>query len=339
MPRTRLAAPRVVVVTGASAGVGRATAVAFAKEGARVGLLARGRERLEATRDEIDRLGRRALLLPADVASAAQVEEAADRVERDLGSIDVWVNNAMATVFSRTDEVTPEEFERAIQVTFLGSVNGTLAALRRMKARGQGSIVQVGSALAYRAIPLQAPYCAAKHALKAFTDSLRSELLHDGVPIRLTMVQLPALNTPQFSWCRTRLDRHPKPVGRIFQPEVAAQAIVWAARHHRREVFVGWPTVQAITAQKFIAKFLDRYLAKKAFEGQLMEDEPLPNGRPGNLFEPVAGDYGAHGRFDREAHGRSVQLWLNLNRAWLVPVSLGGAAALLLLLRALLGGP
>jgi NAD(P)-dependent dehydrogenase (short-subunit alcohol dehydrogenase family) len=327
----------VVVITGASAGVGRATALAFAREGAAVALVARGRERLAQTRAEIEGLGGRALELPADVASAPEVEAAAERAERELGPIDVWVNNAMATIFAPVLEATPEEIERATQVTYLGTVYGTLAALRRMRPRNRGCIVQVGSALAYRAIPLQAPYCAAKHAVKGFTDSLRSELLHDAVSVHLTMVQLPALNTPQFSWCRTRLGRHPRPVGRVFQPEVAARAIVWAARHRRREVFVGGPTVLAILGQKFIAKRLDRYLARTGYEGQLL-DEPLPGGREGNLFRPVSGAYGAHGRFDPEARRRSAQLWLNLNRAWLLPAAAGVAAGGFLLARTLLGG-
>jgi short-subunit dehydrogenase len=324
----------VVVVTGASAGVGRATALAFAREGFQVALLARGLERLDEARAEIERLGATALVISTDVAFAAQVERAADRVETQLGPIDIWVNNAMATIFSPTLEVTPEEFERSLQVTLLGTVYGTQAALRRMKARNRGTIVQVGSALAYRAIPLQAPYCAAKHGVKAFTDSLRSELIHDGVRVHLTMVQLPALNTPQFSWCRSRLDRHPKPVGTIFQPEVAAEAVVWAATHRRREVSVGWPTVQAITAQKFINTFLDRYLARNAVEGQLTE-EPLPGGRDGNLFQPVPGDFGAHGRFDRRARRRSLQLWTNLHRRAILAAVLGVAAGAFLLVRIL----
>jgi short-subunit dehydrogenase len=328
---------RVVVVTGASAGVGRAASMAFARQGFHLALLARGRERLEETRADIERLGARALVIPTDVAFADQVERAADRVEIELGPIDVWVNNAMATVFSPTLEVTPEEFERSLHVTLMGTVYGTLAALRRMKTRNRGTIVQVGSALAYRAIPLQAPYCAAKHGVKAFTDSLRSELIHDGIQVHLTMVQLPALNTPQFSWCRSRLDRHPKPVGKIFQPEVAADAVVWAATHRRREVSVGWPTVQAITAQKFLNKFLDRYLARKAIEGQLME-EPLPGGREGNLFQPVPGPFGAHGRFDRGARRRSLQLWANLHRRAILAVSIGAAAGAFLLVR-ILGRP
>lgn len=328
--------PQVVVVTGGSAGVGRATSVAFARVGARVAVLARGRERLDETVAEIERLGGKGLALPTDVGSAAQVEAAAERIERELGPIDVWVNNAMATVFSPALDISPEEFERAVQVTLMGTVYGTLAALRRMRDRRRGAIVQVGSALAYRAIPLQAPYCAAKHAVKGFTDSLRSELIHDGVPIHLTMVQLPALNTPQFSWCRSHLGRHPKPVGRIFQPEVAARAVVWAASHRRREVYVGWPTVEAITGQKFVAKLLDRYLARTAYEGQML-DEPLPGGREGNLFAPVPGAYGARGRFDRDAAPRSIQTWLNLNRSWLAPALVGGSSALWWLLRTLLG--
>ncbi len=322
----------VVVVTGGTAGVGRATALAFADRGAAVAVLARDPARLEATRAELSGRGARALALSADVAVPAQVEAAAERVEDELGPIDVWVNNAMATVFSPVLDIPPEEFERAVRVTFFGTVYGTLAALRRMRGRNRGTIIQVGSALSYRAIPLQAPYCAAKHAVKGFTDSLRSELLHDGIDVHLTMVQLPALNTPQFSWCRSHVERHPRPVGSIFQPEVAAEAIVWAASHRRRELYVGWPTVEAITGQKFIAKVLDRYLAKTAVEGQFL-DEPLPGGRPGNLFTPVPGPFGAHGRFDRKARRRSVQLWLNLRRAWIVPTLVGASALLLLLLR------
>ena len=326
--------PRVVVVTGGTAGVGRATAAAFAALGAKVAVLAREPARLEETRADLSAQGARVLVLPVDVAAPAQVEAAADRIETELGPIDVWVNNAMATVFSPILDITPEEFERAVRVTFMGTVYGTLAALRRMRGRNRGTIVQVGSALSYRAIPLQAPYCAAKHAVKGFTDSLRSELIHDKVDVHLTMVQLPALNTPQFSWCRSHLERHPKPVGRIFQPEVAAEAIVWAAAHRRREVFVGWPTVEAITGQKFIAKMLDRYLARFAWDDQMME-EPLPGGRAGNLFAPVPGSFAAHGRFDRQARRRSLQLWLNLHRAWILPAVLGASAVVLLFLRVL----
>jgi NAD(P)-dependent dehydrogenase (short-subunit alcohol dehydrogenase family) len=326
----------VVVVTGASAGVGRAVALAFAGMGARVALLARGVQRLQSTREEIERLGGRAMIVPTDVASSHEVESAADQVEQQLGPIEIWVNNAVATIFSPVLETSPEEFLRATQVTYLGTVYGTQAALRRMRPRNRGVIIQVGSALAYRAIPLQASYCAAKHAVRAFTDSLRSELVHDGCAIQLTMVHLPALNTPQFTWCRSRLPRHPKPVGRIFQPEVAAEAILWASRHRRREVYVGWPTVLAIHAQKFISRFLDWYLTKRAYEGQLL-DKPLPEGgRKGNLFEPVVGTFGAHGRFDGQAHARSVHLWINLHQTMILAIMLGATAAVLVLL-ALLG--
>ena len=226
-----------VVITGASAGVGRATAQLFGRRRAKVGLIARGRDGLEAAKREIETAGGEALVLPLDVGDHDAVENAAAEVERTLGPIDIWINNAMLSVFSPIDEMTPDDYRRVTEVTYLGYVWGTLAALRRMKPRDRGVIVQVGSALAYRGIPLQSAYCAAKHAVQGFHDSLRSELIHDGSRVHLTMVQLPALNTPQFSWCRSHLERHPKPVGRIFQPEVAAEAIVWAASHRRREVF------------------------------------------------------------------------------------------------------
>src|SRR5436309_7131501 len=236
----------VVAVTGASAGVGRATARAFARKGADVGLIARGRERLDSAKREVEELGRRASVVEADVADAAQVEAAAQQIEDELGPIDVWVNNAIATVFAPVSDTTPEEFRRATEVTYLGSVWGTMTALRRMRPRDAGVIVQVGSALAYRGIPLQGAYCGGKHALQGFLESLRAELLHDGSKVRVTMVQLPALNTPQFTWSRSKMPREPQPVPPIFQPEIAARAIVWAANHPRRELMVGWPTVKAI---------------------------------------------------------------------------------------------
>src|SRR5262249_50312901 len=251
----------VVAVTGASAGVGRATARAFAREGADVGLIARGRERLEAAKHEIEATGRRAVVAEADVADSNQVESAAELIEDELGPIDVWVNNAMATVFAPVSDTTPEEFRRATEVTYLGSVWGTMSALRRMRARDDGVIVQVGSALAYRGIPLQGAYCGAKHALQGFLESLRTELLHEGSNVRVTMVQLPALNTPQFTWSRAKLPHSPQPVPPIFQPEVAADAIVWAASHPRREVMVGWPTVKAIVGNAVAPSVADRYLA------------------------------------------------------------------------------
>jgi short-subunit dehydrogenase len=321
---------KVVVVTGASAGVGRAVVAEFARQGALLGLIARGRERLEAAKREVEEAGGKAIVLPADVADARQVEEVAERVERELGPIEVWVNNAMTTIFAPFAEITPEEFQRATEVTYLGQVYGTMAALKHMKSRDRGAIVQVGSALAYRSIPLQAPYCGAKHAIVGFTDSLRSELIHDRSRIHVTVVHLPAMNTPQFNWCRTRLPRHPQPVPPIFQPEVAARAIVWAASHKRREVYVGWPTVKAIYGQEVAPSYADRYLAKNAYDGQ-QTAEPVSPQRPDNLFEPVAGDYGAHGIFDERAKTFSVQNALNLSPYRAVAAVAGVAAAVSML--------
>ena len=306
----------VVVVTGASAGVGRATVRRFAAEGASVGLIARGKERLEAAADEVESAGGRALVLPLDVADERAVEAAADRVEEELGPIDVWVNNAMVTVFAPVTRLTPDEYRRVTEVTYLGSVWGTMAALRHMLRRDRGTIVQVGSALAYRGIPLQSAYCGAKHALEGFLDSLRTELLHEGSNVRVTAVELPALNTPQFSWGRTKMPRQPQPVPPIFQPEVAADAIVWASRNHRREHYVGWPTVEAIVGNKIAPGLADLYLARTGYDAQQI-DEPVPSDRPDNLFDPVPGDFSAHGRFDDRAKGRSVQFWLTKHRRWL----------------------
>jgi len=300
---------QVVVITGASAGVGRAAAVAFAKAGYHVGILARGQERLADTKAEIEALGARAVAVSIDVADSDQVERAADAVERDLGPIDVWVNNAMATVFSEFKNITPEEFVRANAVTYLGTVNGTRAALRRMTPRGHGTIVQVGSALAARSIPLQSPYCGAKHAIRGFTDSLRSELIHQGCRIHLTMVQMPALNTPQFDWGKSKMPRHPQPVPPIFQPEVAANAILYAARSRRREIFVGFPTVLAIWANKLVPGLIDWYLARTCYDDQQTKEFVSPN-RPSNLFDPVPGHQGAHGRFDARARRFSFQFWM-----------------------------
>ena len=319
--------PRVVVVTGASAGVGRATVRAFARRGAHVGLIARGEDGLEGARREVEALGGRALVLPADVADAGQVELAATAVEEELGPIDVWVNNAMVSVFSPVKEMMPVEFRRVTEVTYLGYVYGTLAALRRMLPRDHGSIVQVGSALAYRGIPLQSAYCGAKHAIQGFNDSLRAELLHDDSHIRLTMVQLPALNTPQFTWVRTRLPRHPQPVPPIYQPEVAAEAIVWAADHDRREVSVGAPTTLAILANKVAPGLLDRYLARTNYEAQ-QTDQPIDPDRPDNLLRPLPGDHGAHGPFDDRAHEWSPQWWLATHRGWVAAGVAGAVGAL-----------
>src|SRR5204863_1181712 len=247
----------VVVITGASAGVGRAVAHAFAKRGAQVGLLARDERKLGETRQEVESLGGKAIAVPTDVADFAQVEAAAEAVEAQLGPIDVWVNDAMATIFARFVDIEPEEFKRATEVTYLGAVHGTMAALRRMVPRNRGVVVQVGSALAYRAIPLQSAYCGAKFAMRGFTDSVRTELLHDGSDVWITMVQLPALNTPQFGWCRARVGNHPQPVPPIYQPEVAAEAVYWAAHHRRRELDVGFSSVKAIVGNKIAPRFAD----------------------------------------------------------------------------------
>ena len=313
---------RVVVVTGASAGVGRATVRAFAGEGAHVGLIARDTEGLHAAAREVEELGGKGLAGPTDVADADQVERAAARIENELGPIEVWVNNAMTTVFARVVDLTPAEFKRATEVTYLGTVYGTMAALRRMLPRNEGRIIQVGSALAYRSIPLQAAYCGAKHAIAGFTDSLRTELIHDGKYIHLTMVQLPAMNTPQFTWCRSKMPNHPQPVPPIFQPEVAAERIVWASHHKRREIFVGVPTVLAIEANKLAPGLADYYLGRTGFDSQQTE-EPVPKDRSDNLFEPVPGDFGARGVFGQQAHEEAATTWLAQHKG---TTALAGAA-------------
>ncbi len=320
--------PEIVVVTGASAGVGRATVQAFARRGARLGLIARGPDGLEATRAEVEQLGGSALVFAVDVADADKVEEAAARVEEAFGPIDIWVNNAMVSVFSPVKQMSAEEFHRVTDVTYLGVVNGTLAALRRMLPRDRGSIVQVGSALAYRGIPLQAAYCGAKHAIQGFTESLRCELLHDKSNVRVTMVQLPAMNTPQFSWVKSRLPRKPQPVPPIYQPEIAAEAIVYAAYQNRREMEVGMPTVVAVEGNKFFPGLMDRYLARTNYEAQ-QTDEPVETNRRDNLWSPVPGDHGAHGTFDDRASDSSPQLWGNMNRRWLA-LGCGALAGLML---------
>ena len=304
----------IAVITGASAGIGRATAVAFARRGWKVALLARGAEGLEGARRDVVDAGGEALVVPTDVADCAQVEAAAERVERAWGAIDVWVNNAMATVFCGFLDIEPEDFARATEVTYLGAVWGTRAALKRMKPRDRGVIVQIGSALAYRSIPLQSPYCGAKSALRGFTDSLRSELLHDRSGVHLTMVQLSAFNTPQFDWARSCMPRNPRPIGKVFQPEVAAEAIYWAACHRRRELWVGFPAAQAIVGTRVVPGLIDRVLAVQGYAGQ-QSDTPVSAGRRDNLHEPVREDRGAHGRFDAEAKPRSAQLWLTTHRA------------------------
>jgi NADP-dependent 3-hydroxy acid dehydrogenase YdfG len=325
-----------VVITGATAGVGRATARLFAAGGAAIGLLARGHDGLGATAAEVVAAGGRALPLAVDVANPDQVEAAAARVEAELGPIDIWINNAMTTVFSRISDIRPEEFRRVIDVTMNGAVWGTMAALRRMTPRRRGTIVQVGSALAYRAIPLQAAYCAAKHGMRAFTDSLRSELIYDRIPIHLTMVHLPGLNTPQFTWCHSHMERQAQPVPPIFQPEIAAEAVHWAAHHRRREVYVGFPTVQTVLGSKLVPGFLDGYLARHAFEDQ-MTDSPAPASRPFNLFAPVPGDHGARGIFDQRARNSDWFSWLSV-RAGAAGVRVAGAALALIVVAAVLLG-
>jgi NAD(P)-dependent dehydrogenase (short-subunit alcohol dehydrogenase family) len=306
----------VVVVTGASAGLGRALVRAWARRGARLALLARGVEGLEAARREVEGLGSRALVLPVDVADADAVEAAAERTEAELGPIDVWVNDAMVSVFSPIREMTAAEFRRVTEVTYLGYVYGTLAALRRMVPRDRGVIVHVGSALAYRGIPLQSAYCAAKHAIEGFTDSLRCELLHDRSRVRVTMVQMPALNTPQFRWSRSRLPREPQPVPPIFQPELGAEAVLLAVDRARTEVWFGFPTFLAIVANRLAPRLVDRYLAATGYESQ-QTGEPVAPDRRDNLFAPLSGDAGAHGDFDARARAHSVQLWLSRHRRWL----------------------
>jgi NAD(P)-dependent dehydrogenase (short-subunit alcohol dehydrogenase family) len=320
---------QVVVVTGGTAGVGRATVRAFARAGADVAILARGQERLDNTVREVEALGRRALGIQVDVADHEVVEAAAERVERELGPIDVWVNNAFAGIFSTFMDMEWEEYERVTAVTYFGQVHGTRAALKRMLPRDRGTIVLVGSALAYRGIPLQSAYCGAKHALQGFLDSIRPELEHRNSGVNVTMVQLPALNTPQFDWARAKIPSKPQPVGKIFQPEVAADAIVFAAQAGRKEVWVGSTTAQAILGDKVASPLLDHYLARGGESGQA-SGEPIGADRPDNLFDAPPGDPGAHGRFDARAVGSSWQMALNRKRGWAIGgAALGAAAALL----------
>ena len=304
---------RVVVVTGAGAGVGRATVEEFARQGFDVALLSRDQDRLEAAAAAARQYGVRALPIPTDVADADAVEAAATQVEEALGPIDVWVNVAMATVFAPVSKLTAQEFERGTRVTYLGQVHGTMAALSRMRLRNSGTIVNVGSALGYRSVPLQSIYCGAKFAIRGFTDSLRSEIIHDKLNVHLTMVDLPAVNTPQFDWAMNKMGEKAKPVAPIYQPEVPARAIFFAATHRRRQIWVGYPTVQAILANRIAPGLIDRYLAKVGYSGQLT-DEPIGEDAPANLFEPVPGDYGAHGRFDAESKIGSWEMFTDRHR-------------------------
>jgi NAD(P)-dependent dehydrogenase (short-subunit alcohol dehydrogenase family) len=313
---------QVVVVTGAAAGIGRAIARRFGEDGARVALISRNRAGLEAAARDVESGGGESLVIPADVADHAAMEAAADAVEESLGEIDVWVNNAMATIFAFFEDIEPDEFIRSTQVTYLGTVWGTRSALRRMVPRDRGSVVQVGSAMAYRGIPLQAPYCGAKHAIKGFVESIRTELRHKGSNVHVGMVQLPGLNTPQFDHGRSKMPKKPMPVPPIYQPEVAAEAVHHCAKARRREIYVGGPAVYTIWGNKLSPLAAEIYLAKTGVSGQ-QTDQPIDPPRLGNLFEPPDHDEGAHGDFDDQAHPRSLQLWLTKHRR-----ALGGAAAL-----------
>ncbi len=304
---------KVVVITGAGAGVGRATVDEFARKGYDVALLSRDKDRLEQAAADIRRFGVRALPIPTDVADADAVHAAADRVEAELGPIDVWVNVAMATVFAPVSKLTAAEVQRGTDVTYLGQVHGMMAALQRMTPRNRGTIVNVGSALGYRSVPLQSVYCGAKFAIRGFTDALRSEIIHDKLDIHLTMVDLPAVNTPQFNWALNKMGKRAKPVAPIYQPEVPARAIFFAATHKRRQIWVGYPTVQAILANRIAPGLIDRYLAKAGYSGQLT-DTPLGPDAPANLFEPVPGAYGAHGRFDAKAKSGSWEMFTDRHR-------------------------
>jgi NAD(P)-dependent dehydrogenase (short-subunit alcohol dehydrogenase family) len=325
-------APRVVVVTGASGGVGRAVARRFGRRGDNVALLARGEAGLDAAAGEVEALGGRPLSIPVDMADAEAVDEAAERVEKELGPIDVWINDAFSSVFAPFTKVSNDEFRRTTEVTYLGYVYGTKAALNRMLPRDRGAIVQVGSALAYRGIPLQSAYCGAKHAIQGFTESLRCELLHDRSGVRVTMVQLPAVNTPQFNWVLSRLPRKPQPVPPIYQPEIAASAIVYAADHPgRREYWAGGSTVATLLANKVAPGLLDRYLARTGYSSQ-QTGQPRDPDRPANLWQPAdrpeGHDYGAHGSFDRRAKQRSFQLWASQHHGLLAGSAALGASAI-----------
>jgi NAD(P)-dependent dehydrogenase (short-subunit alcohol dehydrogenase family) len=314
-----------VIVTGASAGLGRAIAHEFAKHGAVVGLIARSADALRDAKRECEELGGQAMVLPADVSDHDALDKSAANFERRFGPIDVWVNDAMCSVFAPVTEMRPEEYRRVTEVTYLGYVYGTMVALRRMKQRNRGSIVQVGSALAYRSIPLQSAYCASKHAIVGFTDSLRCELHHDNSNVRLTCVHMPALNTTQFDWVLNRMPRKPQPVPPIFQPEVGARAVYYAAHHDRREMWVGMPTVIAIVGQKFIPGILDRYLGRTGYDSQQYDgaaDPKLPN----NIWKPVKGAHRTHGDFDSRAKDQSTQLWLDMNH-WAALAAAAGAVA------------
>jgi NADP-dependent 3-hydroxy acid dehydrogenase YdfG len=309
---TRKLSEQVAVITGASSGVGRAVARAFGAACAKVGLIALTREALENAAREIQQHGGEALVLPLDVSDAQAVEKAAAHVVERWGRIDTWVNDAMVSVFSPVSQMEPEEYRRVTEVNYLGTVYGTLAALKYMRAQRSGTIIQIGSALAYRSIPLQSAYCASKAAIRGFTDSLRCELFHEKSPIRICMLQLPAVNTPQFEVVRTRLPRHPKPVPPIYQPEVIAEAVLHAAEHPTRELWIAGSAIKAIVGQRFIPGLLDRYLGRIGYDAQ-QTDRPVETDRPDNVFAPVPGDKGAHGEFDAQARRFSAELWARMH--------------------------
>jgi short-subunit dehydrogenase len=326
----------IAVVTGASAGVGRATAREFAARGWDVAIIARNRTRLDAAADELRKRGVRALAIAADVADAEAIEAAAERTEHELGPIDAWINNAMATIFAPFDRVSAAEFRRGTEVTYLGQVHGTMAALNRMRPRDRGTVVNVGSALAYRAIPLQSVYCGAKYAVRGFTDALRTELMHDKSAVRLIMVHLPAVNTPQFDWALNKMGRRAQPVPPIFQPEVPARAIVDAAMGRgKREIWVGVPTWQAIIANQLAPGVVDRYLARNGYRSQLTK-EPVPADAPANLFASPDGNWAAHGRFDDGAYEVTLEQRMGRHRG-AIALGLVGLAGfgLAMLIRAL----
>lgn len=323
---------KTVVITGASAGLGRALVREFAKHGANIGLIARGIDGLNAARKEVEDLGGEALVVPTDVSHANEVENAARKIEERFGKIDVWINNAMVSVFGPFEKIEAKDYERVTDVTYLGQVYGTKAALKRMKPRNKGTIILIGSALAYRGIPLQSAYCGAKHAIHGFFESLRSELIKEKSKIKLSMVQLPAMNTTQFGFVKSYLPNQPKPMGKIYEPEVAARAVVQVAKDFEREVYVGYPTVKTILGNKIVPGFLDKYLAETGYSGQQTDKLASPN-RQNNLYAPLPGDHGAHGNFDSEATNFSAETWMATHRKTSIGLAalIAGVCALIIL--------